>query len=135
MTGREHESGSSTRRRFASEAGEIRVRNLIELAFVFLAMYFIFQVAPVVITRMNFLNELQVIAHSPVEEKALELQRKVLQAAEGRTIALTPENVHVLRDQATRKTTIDVSYDLHVNFFPRFTYVWRVRDHVEALLL
>jgi hypothetical protein len=118
----------------SSEAGEIRVRNLIELAFVFLAMYVIFQVAPVVITRMNFLNELQVIAHSPVEEKAHVLQQKVLRAAEGRTIALNADNIHVLRDQATRKTTIDVSYDLHVNFFPRFTYVWRVRDHVEALL-
>ncbi len=122
-------------RHLSSEAGEISVRNLVELAFVFLAMVIIFQIAPVVITRVSFLNELEVIANSPVEEKAFQLRQKVLRAAEGRTIALNADEVHVVRDQANRKTTIDLSYELHLNFFPRFTYVWKVRDHVEALLL
>lgn len=116
------------------QAGEIRVRNLLELVFVFLLVYVIFQIAPVVITRVNFLNELQVIANSPVEETEQRLLQKVLRAADGRSIVLEREQVHVRRDRSTQTTTIDVSYELYVNFFPRFTYVWHVNDHVEALL-
>ena len=55
-------------------------------------------------------------------------------AAEGRSIVLDAERVHVRRDRSTKRTTIDVSYELFVNFFPRYTYIWRVNDHVEALL-
>jgi len=102
---------------------------------VFLVVYMIFQVAPAVITRVNFLNELEVIANSPIEENEYELRQKVLRAAQGRSIALDAEDVHVRRDRETRKTTIQLTYELHLNFFPRFTYVWEVRDHVEALLL
>ena len=120
--------------RVFGEAGEISVRNLLELVFVFLLVYVIFQIAPVVVTRVNFLSEIEVIANSPVEESELVLQQKVLRAAEGRTIVLDAERVHVRRDRATQTTSIDVSYELYMNFFPRFTYVWRVNDHVEALL-
>ncbi|GMR24609.1 MAG: hypothetical protein BMS9Abin37_3179 [Acidobacteriota bacterium] len=116
------------------EAGEIRVRNLAELLFVFFLVYTIFQAAPAVITRINFLNELHVIANSPVEETALELRQKTLQAAEGRSIVIDADRVHVRRNLETKTTTIDVGYELYVNFFPRYTYVWRVNDHVEALL-
>ena len=122
-------------RRRSKEAGEIRIRNLVELVFVFFLVYAIFQIAPAVVTRVNFLTELDVIAHSPVEETALELRQKVLRAAEGRSIVLDAERVHVRRDPSAQRTTIDVSYELIVNFFPRYTYVWRVNDHVEALLL
>ncbi len=121
-------------RRRSKEAGEIRIRNLVELVFVFFLVYAIFQIAPAVVTRVNFLTELDVIAHSPVEETALELRQKVLRAAEGRSIVLDAERVHVRRDPSAQRTTIDVSYELIVNFFPRYTYVWRVNDHVEALL-
>ena len=41
---------------WSREAGEIRVRNLIELVFVFVLVYIVFQIAPAVITRVNFLN-------------------------------------------------------------------------------
>ena len=116
------------------EAGEIRLRNLIELVFVFFLVYCLFQTAPAVITRVNFLNELQVIANSPVGETALELRQKALRAAEGRSIVIDADRVHIRRNQTTHRTTIDVSYELYVNFFPRYTYVWRVNDHVEALL-
>ena len=122
------------RRLWSREAGEIRIRNLIELVFVFFFVYIVFQIAPAVITRVNFLNELQVIANSPVYETALELRQKALQAAHGRSIVIDANRVHVRRNQATQTTTIDVSYELYVNFFPRYTYVWRVNDHVEALL-
>lgn len=116
------------------DAGEIRVRNIFELLFVFLLVYAAFQIAPVVITRVNFLSEIEVIANSPVEETEAQLRQKVLRAAEGRSIVLDAERVHVRRDRASQTTTIDVSYELYLNFFPRFTYVWRVNDHVEALL-
>lgn len=118
----------------SGEAGEIRIRNLVELAIVFLLVATIFQIAPVVITRVNFLTELDVIANSPVQETAPELRQKVLRAAEGRSIALNAESVHVRRDPRLQTTTIDVSYELYLNFFLRYTYVWRVNDHVEALL-
>ena len=116
------------------EAGEIRIRNLVELVFVFFLVYCLFQIAPAVITRVNFLNELQVIANSPVGETALELRQKALRAAEGRSIVIDADRVHIRRNQTTHRTTIDVSYELYVNFFPRYTYVWRVNDHIEALL-
>jgi len=116
------------------DAGEIRIRNLIELIFVFFFVYGVFQIAPAVITRVNFLNELQLIANSPVYETEHELHQKALRAAEGRSIVIDANRVHVRRNQATQTTTIDVSYELYVNFFPRYTYVWRVNDHVEALL-
>ena len=119
----------------SSQAGAIRIRNLIELTLVFLVVYVVFQAAPVVILRMNFLNELEVIANSPVQESAAVLRRKVLEAAAGRSIVLLSEDLHVQRDQSAGKTTIDVKYELYVNFFPRFTYVWKVHDQVEALLI
>ncbi len=121
-------------RRQSKEAGEIRIRNLVELVIVFVLVYAIFQIAPAVVTRVNFVNEMAEIANSPVEETALALRQKVLRAAEGRSIVLNAERVHVRRDQSAQRTTIDVSYELIVNFFPRYTYVWRVNDHVEALL-
>jgi len=121
-------------RRQSKEAGEIRIRNLVELVIVFVLVYAIFQIAPAVVTRVNFVNEMAEIANSPVEETALVLRQKVLRAAEGRSIVLNAERVHVRRDQSAQRTTIDVSYELIVNFFPRYTYVWRVNDHVEALL-
>lgn len=127
-------SSIRARVRTSGEAGEISIRNLLELAFVFLLVYALFQVAPVVVTRVNFLSELEVIANSPVEENDAVLKQKVLRSAEGRSIVLDAERVHVRRDRSTQTTTIDVSYELYMNFFPRFTYVWRVNDHVEALL-
>ena len=66
----------------SKEAGEIRIRNLVELVVVFFLVYAIFQIAPAVVTRVNFLTELDVIANSTVQETALELRQKVLRTAE-----------------------------------------------------
>ena len=79
------------RRSGSQEAGEIRIRNLIELVLVFFFAYAVFQIAPAVITRVNYLNELQVIASSPVYETELELRQKALAAAED---ALAPLAAH-----------------------------------------
>ena len=117
------------------DAGEIRVRTIIEIALIFIAGYMIFQIAPVVVLRMNFLNELEVIANSPIQESAMELRQKVYEAAEGYGIALIRENVYVQRDRELKKTIIDARYQLHINFFFSFVYTWNVEDHVEALLL
>jgi hypothetical protein len=120
--------------RRSNEAGEIRLRHLFEITFVFVAAYVIFQIAPAVINRVNFLSELDVIANAPVHETASELRQKVLRAAENRSIVVNAEEVHVVRDANAHATMIDLRYELYVNFFPRYTYVWRVNDHVEALL-
>ena len=118
----------------ASEAGAIRVRSIVELAVVFLVAYLVFQAAPSVISRINFLNEIEVIANSPVQDHASVLRQKVLAAAASRSIAVISENLHVTRDQERKRTIIDIRYQLFMNFFPRFTYVWDVHDQVEALL-
>lgn len=117
-----------------SQEGAIRVRTMLELTVLVLIAYLAFQAAPAVISRVSFLNELTAIANSPVLEDASVLRRKVLDAAAGRGIVVILENVQVTRDQEQGKTIIDVRYQLFLNFFPRFTYVWEVEDHVEALL-
>ena len=117
-----------------SQEGAIRARTMVELTVLALVAYLAFQAAPAVISRVSFLNELTAIANSPVLEDAFVLRRKILDAAAGRGIVVVLENVHVRRDQGQGKTIIDVRYELFLNFFPRFTYVWHVEDHVEALL-
>lgn len=118
----------------SSEAGALRVRTVFELLFIFVLAYVVIQVAPVVALRVNFLNELEVLANAPVEETAGSVRRRVLETAEGYGIALMSEQLHVSRDREQNKTVIDARYQLHINFWPRFTYVWRVHDRVEALL-
>ena len=115
-----------------SQAGAIRVRTMVELTVLFLVAFLVFHAAPAVIARIGFLNELTVIANSPVLEDASVLRQKVLDAAASRSIAVVSENLHVRRD--LEQTIIDVRYELFMNFFSRFTYVWHVEDHVEALL-
>ena len=107
---------------------------MVELTVLALVAYLVFQAAPAVISRVGFLNELTAIANSPVLEDAAVLPQKVLDAAANRSIAVVSENRPLTRDQGQRKTIIDVRYELFINFFPRFTYVWHVEDHVEALL-
>ncbi len=115
--------------------GAIRVRTVIELTVLFAVAFSVFQVAPIVALRMEFLDKLAVIAHSPVQDSAAVLRRKVLDTAAGLGIVLNSEDLHVRRDRQAGRTIIDVSYQLHIVFFPRYTYVWNVHDHVEALLL
>lgn len=119
----------------ARQAGAVSVRTIVEFAFIFALAYVVVQVAPVVVLRVKFLNELELLANSPIEESAALVRRKVLGTAEGYGIALISENLHVVRDREARKTTIDVRYQLHFNFWPNVTYVWSVHDRVEALLL
>jgi hypothetical protein len=116
------------------ETGAIRARSIIEFGMIFVLVYVVFQVAPIVVLRINFQNELQFIANAPVEESAATLRRRVLETAEGYGIALNSEQLFVERNRETNKTTINVTYQLYINFYPRFVYVWNVHDQVEALL-
>jgi hypothetical protein len=116
------------------EKGTIRARSVIEFAMIFVLVYVLFQAAPIVVLRINFQNELQVIANAPVEESAATMRRRVLETAEGYGIALNSDQLFVERNRETNKSTIDVTYQLYINFSPRFVYVWNVHDRVEALL-
>lgn len=117
------------------ESGAVRVRTIFELLFIFVLAYVVVQVAPAIVLRMSFLDELEVAAHSPVEDSAADIRRRVLEVAEGYGIALLSDQLFVDRDRDQNKTIIDAHYQLYINFWPSFTYVWNVHDRVEALLL
>jgi hypothetical protein len=55
--------------------------------------------------------------------------------AEGVGITILSDRLHVVRNVDEKKTLITAYYDIHINFWPRFTYVWHIRDQVEAYLL
>ena len=116
------------------ETGAIRIRNLVEFTLIFVLGYVAFQVAPNVVLRVSFLNELEVMANAPFEESAATIRRRVLETAEGYGIVLDSERLFVERNREQNKTIIDVTYQLHINFYPRFVYVWKVHDRAEALL-
>ena len=122
-------------RRSHPESGEIRVRTLVEIAAIFFIGYTVFQVAPTVVVRVNFLNELEVIANSPIQDTAGDLRRRVLETAEGYGIVVRSDQLIVERDRSQQRTIIDIRYQLPITFFLRFVYTWNVRDRVEALLL
>ena len=117
------------------ESGEVRARTLVEIALIFIVGYTVFQVAPTVVVRMNFLNELEVIANSPIQDTAGDLRRRVLETAEGYGIVVRSDQLIVERDRSQQRTIIDIRYQLPITFFLRFVYTWNVRDRVEALLL
>jgi hypothetical protein len=116
------------------ESGAIRVRTVLELLFIFVLAYVVVQVAPAVVLRVNFLNELELAANAPVGDSAAVIRRRVLEAAEGYGIALLSDELVVERNREAKKTTIDAHYQLFINFWPSFTYVWNVHDQVDALL-
>ncbi len=116
------------------EPGAIRIRNLVEFILIFVLGYIAFQVAPNVALRVNFLSELEVMANAPFEESAATIRRRVLETAEGYGIVLDSDRLFVERNREQNKTIIDITYQLHVNFYPRFVYVWNVHDRAEALL-
>ena len=116
------------------EPGAIRIRNLVEFTLIFVLGYIAFQVAPNVALRVNFLSELEVMANAPFEESAATIRRRVLETAEGYGIVLDSDRFFVERNREQNKTIIDITYQLHVNFYPRFVYVWNVHDRAEALL-
>ncbi|HXV60945.1 MAG TPA: hypothetical protein VEK15_09645 [Vicinamibacteria bacterium] len=113
--------------------GAIRVRTLLEVVFLFVLAYFVAQVTPAVVVRLKFLGDLNVAANAPVQDSSETIRSRVVELAEGYGITLLAEKVRVDRNAKTKRTSIDVAYQLHINFWPNQIYVWNVRDRVEAL--
>ena len=113
--------------------GAIRIRTLVEVVFLFVIAYFVAQVTPAVVVRLKFLSDLNVAANAPVGDSTDMIRGRVIELAEGYGITLLSERVRVERNPATKRTTIDVAYQLHINFWPNQIYVWNVQDRVEAL--
>jgi hypothetical protein len=118
-----------------SEQGEIRLRTLIELGVVFLLAYAVVQIGPAVKLRIDFVNAMEIAAHAPIGKTAGEIKMDLIAAAEGIGITILSDNLNVVRNVDERKTLVTAYYQIHINFWPRFTYVWHVRDQIEAYLL
>jgi hypothetical protein len=118
-----------------SERGEIRVRTLFEFALIFIIAYGVIQIGPAVKLRIDFVNAMEVAANSPIGKSAGDIKMDLIATAEGLGLTVLSNNLHVARNVDERKTIITAYYQIHINFWPRFTYVWHVRDQVEGYLL
>jgi hypothetical protein len=117
------------------QRGEVRLRTLIELLIVFLIVYAAFQIGPAVKLRVDFLNEMELAANSPIHKSEEEIKSELLEVAEGFGLTVFYEDIYVERNLEEKKTVIVTEYEIHINFWPRFTYVWLVEDQVEGYLL
>jgi hypothetical protein len=115
-----------------SERGEIRLRSLFELALVFAVAYAAIQVGPAVALRLKFVDEMGVAANSPLEMPATEIHSNLMETAEGFGMTLFADDLYVNRNKKMKKTFVSVTYEIHINFWPAYTYVWLVRDEVEG---
>jgi hypothetical protein len=113
-----------------SERGEIRLRSLFEMGLIFLFAYSAVQVGPAVVLRLKFLDEMTVAANSPIEMGAGTIKRELMEKAEGFGLTLLSDNLSVMRNRDMQKTFIVATYEIHISFWPAFTYVWTVRDEV-----
>lgn len=115
--------------------GGFRWRTIIELLMVAIIGYAAFQIGPAVKLRIDFLNAMEVAAHTPIEKTAYEIRAELLQVAEGYGLTIYPDNLYVVRSPEEKKTVITAMYEIHINFWPNFTFVWHVEDQVEGYLL
>jgi hypothetical protein len=74
------------------------------------------------------------MANAPFEEHPATIRRRVLETAEGYGIVLDSERLFVERNREQNKTIIHITYQLYINFYLCFVYVWKVHDRAEALL-
>ena len=118
-----------------AERGEIRTRVIIELLMVAIIVYAAFQVGPAVKLRIDFLNAMEVAAHAPTDQPAHQIRSELLEVAEGLGLTIFHDNLYVVRNVEQQKTVITAMYEIHINFWPRFTYVWHVEDQAEGYLL
>ena len=114
---------------------EIRLRTLVEIGFIALIVYAAIHVGPAVKLRIDFVNAMEYAANSPIGKTEGEIKMDLIATAENIGITVLSDNLHVMRNVNERKTVITAYYDIHISFLPRFTYVWHVRDQVEAYLL
>jgi hypothetical protein len=122
-------------RRAASGRGEVRLRALIEIAVLCLIVYAAVHVGPAVKLRIDFVNAMEVAANSPIDKTAGEIKMDLIATAENIGLTIFSDHLHVRRNVKEKKTVITAYYDIHISFLPNYTYVWHVRDQVEAYLL
>ena len=115
-----------------SERGEIRLRSLFELALVFLIAYAAIQVGPAVVLRLKFVDEMAVAANSHIEMTEGTIHSNLMETAAGFGITLFADDLYVSRNQKMRKTFVTATYEIHINFWPNYMYVWLVRDEIQA---
>jgi hypothetical protein len=119
----------------AAKRGGFRWRTIVELLMVAAIGYAAFQVGPAVKLRIDFLNAMEAAAHAPIEKSAGAVRAELLAVAEGYGLTIFPDNLYVVRSPEEKKTVITAMYEIHINFWPNFTYVWHVEDQVEGYLL
>lgn len=122
----------STRSSVYSERGEIRLRTVVEMAILAAVAYAAFQVIPAVMLRIKFVDEMTVAANSPIEINASAIKQNLLRAAASSGVTLLADDLHVVRNRERKRTFVSATYEIHINFWPSFTYVWLVRDEVEG---
>ena len=118
--------------RVDSEKGEIRLRSLIEMALLFLVAYSAIQIGPAVLLRIKFVDEMTVAANAPVDIDAATIKSNLIRTAEGFGLALAGDDLLVSRNRERKRTLVSATYEIHINFWPSYTYVWLVRDEVEG---
>ena len=115
-----------------SERGEIRVRSLFEVALLFFVAYAAVQIGPAVVLRVKFVDEMTMAANSPVEINAATIKRNLIGTAEGFGLTLVGDDLYVMRNREMKRTFVSATYEIHINFWPSYTYVWLVKDEVEG---
>ncbi len=118
-----------------SERGEIRLRSLFEIALIFLVAFAAIQIVPAVVTRLQFLDEMTVAANSPIDMGADTIKRNLLATAEGYGLHLNPASVGVVRDHERGRTFVTATYEIRIDFWPAYTYVWVVKEEVVGYYL
>ena len=118
--------------RVDSERGEIRLRTLFEIALLILFTYGAFQVGPAAVLRIRFVDEMTVAANSPVDIDAATIKSNLIRTAEGFGLTLVGDDLLVTRNRERKRTFVSATYEIHIHFWPSYTYVWLVRDEVEG---
>jgi hypothetical protein len=116
----------------AEERGEIRLGFLFDMALVAVIAYAAFQIGPAVLLRIKFVDEMTVAANSPVEVDAPTIKRNLLHTAESYGVILVGQDLLVIRNRELKRTVISATYEIHIHFWPSFTYVWLVKDDVQG---
>ncbi len=116
------------------ERGEIRLRFLFEVLLLVIFTYVVFQVAPAVKLRIDFLNEMELGANAPIDKTEYQIKAELLKKAELMSLSILSDNLYVRRDPGESRTVITAVYQIYINFWPRFTYTWNVEDRVEGYL-
>lgn len=116
----------------AEKRGAIRLGFLFDMALVAAIAYIAFQVGPAVVLRIKFVDEMTVAANSPVEVDAATIKRNLINTAESYGVILVGQDLLVSRNRELKRTLVSATYEIHIHFWPSYTYVWLVKDDVQG---